>query len=222
MKPLSEEWLPRALPAGPVLLLIALFYGFGILFHLLPATRDYMPMLTPYVLYGLGAVVLYPVLRERRREVLLWAAATFLLTFTLEAVGVATGLIFGTYRYGEVLGARIAGVPPVIGFNWVLVLLGCLRGMQRLTASPAVTALLTGAAAVIFDLVLEPVAVGLGYWSWQGGTIPLQNYGAWFLIAAAAGWAYRKGGLQLSSTIPAGYVMIQFAFFIGLRVSGAV
>ena len=48
------------------------------------------------------------------------------LARTAEAVGVRTGAIFGAYSYGDVLGARLLAVPPVIGFNWTLTLLGAL------------------------------------------------------------------------------------------------
>ncbi len=210
-----------ALPARPLLLTIALFYLFGVGFHLLPATRPYMTILTPYVLFGVGLLVLYPVVQETRRGILLWGAASFLVTFFLEALGVATGAVFGEYEYGSVLGAKLVEVPPVIGFNWVLVLLGCVRASRIITSSALMTGLLTGIAAMLFDIVMEPVAISQGYWSWRGEVIPLQNYAAWFCIAAAAGWAYRRAGLRLDSTIPSWYVVIQLGFFAGLRLTGA-
>jgi uncharacterized membrane protein len=37
--------------------------------------------------------------------------------------------------------------------------------------------------AVVFDYVLEPVAINLNYWQWAYNIIPLQNYLAWFLIS---------------------------------------
>ena len=33
------------------------------------------------------------------------------------------------------------------------------------------------------DFLIEPVAISLDFWSWQGGQIPLQNYIMWFLIS---------------------------------------
>jgi putative membrane protein len=211
------------LPVRPWLLLviIAVFYLFGIFFHLLPATSAYMELLTPYVLLVVGAVVLYTALREGDRGLAVWAAGMYALTFFLEALGVATGAVFGSYHYGEVLGAHVFGVPPVIGFNWVLVLLGCVRASEKLTSSAVAAALFTGATAVMFDLVLEPVAISLGYWTWEGGSIPLQNYVAWFIIAAVGGWVYRRTGLSTRSVVPSWYVVIQLAFFAGLRLSGA-
>jgi hypothetical protein len=50
----------------------------------------------------------------------------------------------------------------------------------------------------------------------------MQNYAAWFFIAAVAGWAYRRAGMSLKSVIPGWYVLIQLGFFAGLRITGAV
>ena len=36
----------------------------------------------------------------------------------------------------------------------------------------------------IFDLFMEPAVIKLGYWQWLNGTIPFQNYLAWFVISA--------------------------------------
>ena len=108
MRTFRLSGLPE-LPARPLLLTIALFYLFGVLFHLLPATQSYMTGLTPYVLFVVGLLVLYPAVQERRRGILIWGALTFLVTFYLEALGVATGAVFGEYQYGSVLGAKLFG-----------------------------------------------------------------------------------------------------------------
>jgi uncharacterized membrane protein len=34
-----------------------------------------------------------------------------------------------------------------------------------------------------YDVLLEPVAIHFDFWSWEGGSIPLQNYAAWWIIA---------------------------------------
>jgi putative membrane protein len=36
---------------------------------------------------------------------------------------------------------------------------------------------------VIYDILLEPVAIRLDMWSWETVTPPLQNYIAWFIIS---------------------------------------
>jgi putative membrane protein len=33
------------------------------------------------------------------------------------------------------------------------------------------------------DFLVEPVAMKLGFWSWENDIIPLQNYAMWFLTS---------------------------------------
>ena len=47
-----------------------------------------------------------------------------LTTWTIEAIGVNTGEIFGAYGYGKVLGFKIFSTPPMIGINWAILVLG--------------------------------------------------------------------------------------------------
>lgn len=200
------------------LLIIADFYLVGLIFHAIPVTLPYMLLLTPLVLLVFGVLGVYPLIKEGRRRIWAWAAATYAVTLSLEIIGVQTGMVFGSYYYGGVLGLKLAEVPLVIGFNWVIVVLGAARFSERVTKSPLLAALLVGAVCVVYDFVLEPVAIGLDYWQWEGGHIPLQNYAAWFLIAAVAAWFYRRLGLTADSRLPEWYVGVQFIFFIGLQI----
>jgi putative membrane protein len=162
------------------------------------------------------AVLLAP--EQDRSKLLLWAAVTYVVTFALEALGVHTGLVFGGYRYGGTLGLGLLGVPLVIGFNWVLVVAAAVALTERLGTSPVLEAMAAGALTVAVDWVMEPVAIRLDYWSWEGGLIPLQNYLAWFLIAAAASLVFRLLGLKLKSWILPIYAGIQLLFFAILRI----
>lgn len=209
----------KQLPQDTLLLLIiADFYLFGLIFHAIPFTLPYMLLFTPVVLLVFGVLGIYPLIQERRRTIWIWAAATYIVTLSLEIIGVHTGKIFGAYYYGDVLGLQLAEVPLVIGFNWVIVVLGATRFSERITTSPLLSALIVGAVCVVYDFALEPVAIGLNYWQWTGGHIPLQNYVAWFTIAAVAAWAYRRLGLTAETRLPEWYVGVQFLFFIGMQL----
>ncbi|HOC89793.1 MAG TPA: carotenoid biosynthesis protein [bacterium] len=148
-------------------------------------------------------------------------AGVLLSAFWLEWAGVTTGKIFGRYAYGEKLQPQLFGVPLAIGFAWLSMVLSSAAVADRLIGAwtrraqvrrglepPSVKVtpasdrallriLLTALLMLFFDWVMEPAAVRLGYWSWQEGIIPLQNYLAWFLFSflyAAAAW--RLGFLQ--------------------------
>ena len=35
---------------------------------------------------------------------------------------------------------------------------------------------------LIFDIIMEPVAIKSQFWVWEGGDIPIYNYVCWFII----------------------------------------
>ena len=211
-------------------------YAVGIAGHYLVATREVMLRLTPAILFLLGASVFAPLVAARQWCIVVWAVATYLVTFMLEAIGVATGDVFGSYEYGPTLGLKLLDVPLVIGFNWVVVVLGAITGVelvaerlrrrmgvsrQRRSVSVAVGAVLAAASvglvAVGFDLLLEPVAIGLDYWHWAGVVVPLRNYVAWFLIAALVSFPVFLLRPRFESRVPLYYLVVQTVFIAALN-----
>lgn len=210
----------RKRPSLVFAVLLACLYSVGILSHLWPQTRGLMAILTPYFLLLTGGAALVLAIPERGRAgFLVWVAVCYLVTFALEALGVATGMVFGAYHYGGVLGGHILGVPPVIGFNWMLIILAFSSLALRLPRSKYYGPLLAAAAATFFDWVMEPVAIGLGYWTWEGGDIPLQNYAAWFVIALAMSLSQSISGIKPRRDTPAILAAAQLAFFAALRLA---
>ena len=219
------------------LMLIASFYCFGVLFHAIDLTFPLMLAATPVVLSLLGIIIVIPSLQGACqdggggcRRLVFWMALVYLVTFLLEAVGTATGRVFGPYRYGPVLGPMLFDVPIIIGYNWMIIVMGLsatiFSSLERFTLTrkmafpvQALTgALLVGLGCTLFDYVMEPVAVAFNYWRWAGGEIPLQNYLAWFFIAFAAALGWKIAALRCDHPWPRWYVLIQFLFFIGLTI----
>ena len=208
-----QDWL---LAAG-----LAAFFVVGFAGHLSPDTRPLMLWLTPFALLVTAWIVAVPLLSERRTAVGVWVGAAFVTAFVVEAVGVATGLVFGSYSYGTVLGTKIFDVPLVIGLNWPLVILGAVTFTVRFVRNPLVAALLAGALTAGFDWLLEPFAVSADYWTWQAGSIPVRNYIAWFLISSLFALVFTWRKLSVLSPIPSIAVGIQAAFFFTLRLLAA-
>ena len=202
---------------------IALFYSVGAVGHVLPSVLPLMLAVTPWFLVVSGTLVfaVYAWGGEPK-PLVLWFVPVGVVTFGLEVAGVATGWIFGPYHYQTTLGSLWWGVPPVIALNWVLVVLGAHCGSRLLfPRAPAwVRILSVGLACVGFDLLLEPVAIALGYWVWHAPSVPWQNYLAWGLIAAAgAGWAERFPRLPVKPVL-GWYVLLQACFFLTLGLVG--
>lgn len=186
----------------------------GIIGHLYEPLLNLMLSLTPATLLIAGFIVLFYSYKSSTNKFLLWAALTYVFTFILEVAGVKTGFIFGDYNYGLTLGIKLFDVPLIIGFNWVLVILGSISISRLITSNLVLSSFIAAFIAFIFDLILEPIAVRLNYWTWAEGNIPLQNYIAWFGIAfiSALIYAYLKVGVK--SKISLHYLLVQFLFFI--------
>lgn len=200
--------------------LLICLYSVGIAGHIVPATRQLMTGLTPWFLFITGALAFYLAIPESRKKTfIIWAALSFLVTFALESLGVATGAVFGSYVYGPVLGTHFFGVPPVIGFNWVLVILAFIDLAVRLPRGRIIGPVIAACAATGFDWIMEPAAIGLNYWTWAQGDIPLQNYLAWFLIALAASCAYSALNLRSRRPVALVLALIQVVFFLVLRLA---
>jgi putative membrane protein len=104
-------------------------------------------------------------------------------SYFIELIGVQTGKIFGDYTYGTALGYRIGDTPLLIGVLWFVLVWSIGHQLKSLELHWIVKSALGAAMMLVIDLFIEPVAIDLGFWSWDGGDIPTQNYIAWFIIS---------------------------------------
>ncbi|MDD3940907.1 MAG: carotenoid biosynthesis protein [Sphaerochaetaceae bacterium] len=201
-----------------VIRLLPVFYLVGFVSHLFDATFPLMMMLTPYTILGTAIIGFLPDILAGKTRLLIWAGATFLCTLFLEILGVATGAVFGAYSYGATLGLQVLKVPLLIGINWTLIIMGSAAMARRLTVNPWLVSLITASVTVLFDWIMEPVAIALDYWSWEGVSIPLQNYVAWFVISFLFTRLLVRFKLKTVSIVPSVIVLIQAVFFLLLRL----
>jgi putative membrane protein len=192
---------------------LAIIYAVGLAGHLIAPIRPLMLAITPYVLLITGGIVLVPVITDKNWRTLYWLLAAGVITFFIEVAGVATGKIFGAYAYTDILGAKVFGVPPLIGFNWMLVLFGSINLAQIISKRTALQISIATLCAPLFDFVMEPVAVAFNYWQWQGGAPPVQNYIVWGVISGILCGLYLLCRCNAQRPLPAFYLGIQFCYF---------
>jgi len=165
----------------------------GGLWHLLGVFQTLMRILAAPLLIALSIIIFivtYRILKNKkiRLKLLIWAILVFGTSFAIEWLGVKTGIIFGHYVYGETLQPIVFGVPIAIGFAWLGMLLTSTAVAQRILPKFSnyhfmVQAVSISLLMVLFDIVMEPAAMKLGYWTWMDGSIPIQNFIAWFVIS---------------------------------------
>lgn len=206
-----------------------LVFGCGALGCLSPLSRDFFVAFTFPVL-GLGALWVLWISRHQASR-LTWLALglCYALGFASEWMGVATGRIFGSYEYGTPLGPKLGGVPPLIGLNWVILV------WAAYSILPSTTSSWMAALGVVFmDLIMEPGATSLGFWTWQDApalsrpwsvlvVAPLQNYVAWGILAwimlGILGWRYQGAPLVRPSRAAVFYAAC-ILFYFGILMLG--
>ena len=149
----------------------------------------------------------------------------FIASFTLEYVGVNTGIIFGNYAYGASLGPKIGHTPILIGVNWIIVVYSSVHLVQTITkklnlklkAIPA--ALIAGLFMVTLDAVIEPMAPKLDFWAFENLVIPIQNYTAWFFFGFTFCYWIIKNGLVSDNPLGWRVYITQILFFFVLNIT---
>jgi uncharacterized membrane protein len=193
-------------------------YASGLVAHAVPSLRPLTAFTADVFLLGINGVLLWFIFRRNAdRRLWLWAAAAYVFTFIIEALGVATGAIFGEYAYGDGMKVQWLGVPLVIALNWTLLTLGVNELAARLFRSPWLLAAAAAVFIVAYDWFIEPVAIALDYWQWAGGDIPLQNYIAWAVVAFIASLPLHLFRIRFRHPLLPIYLGVQLLYFIALQ-----
>jgi uncharacterized membrane protein len=147
---------------------------------------------------GIAAACLHAALSYGWKDALALLAICVVITFTIENIGVATGLPFGHYHFevGSNL-PHVGAIPVIVGplwfgmgyFSWVLAgtLLGATARPDRkleLVAWPIVAAFVM----TQWDVVIDPPQSTISKaWIWHDGGahfgVPLSNYLGWLLTS---------------------------------------
>lgn len=210
-----------------------LFHSIGLV-GLLFFNKEFFLAATPLNLLLSFSLVIWTQ-EQKNAPFFIFLAACFLVGIGVEMVGINTGILFGSYAYGDVLGPKFRNVPLLIGINWFIIIYCCgigihtllMKAINRVAADSgktpmalkALSVIVDGATlAVIFDWLMEPVAVKLGYWVWLGdGSIPMFNYLCWFVVSLLllAGFHFAKFSKQNKFAV--NLLLIQLMFFLLLR-----
>jgi putative membrane protein len=175
---------PYARPPAPAVFVLSVLYIVGVIGILLPLHPDFI-LLTPANLLVSTLILLWYHAPRWENRTIAFLVICYFTGFLAELAGVQTGLIFGNYIYGEVLGPKILGTPLMIGVNWILLTYTAGITTNRFfpTLPPIGRAVIAASAMVALDVLIEPMAVKYGMWSWVGGHIPLKNYFGWMGVA---------------------------------------
>lgn len=134
--------------------------------------------------------------------------------FFIEYIGTTTGLLFGDYSYGEVLGWKWLGVSLIIGVNWYAIVLASVNFARLFFKNKWLVILIGAALCVVMDLIIEPVAIEYEFWTWHSGEIPVFNYVTWFIFALIFSGVYVLTVEKRNNSAATLYVV--WALFFGI------
>lgn len=197
-------------------ILIVVFYAVGIAGLTLDFSRDVFTLLVPFTLLGSAILML---LMDESGSKRLWVLlpVIYVSSFLVELAGVNTGMIFGAYEYGPTLGAKIFGTPVIIGVNWIILVYAIWALIGQSHMAGILKIVLSSAAMVVYDFVLEPIAIRLDMWTWEGGDIPVQNYMAWFGFSFLLFTMLHFAGVKIRNRVSLVLLLTQFGFFVALN-----
>jgi bisanhydrobacterioruberin hydratase len=215
------------------LFLALLFHVCGMIGILFTSYKEWFIKSTAYTLL-LMALLLVLTHTPKNKRFFIFLIIVCIIGFSAEVIGVNTGILFGEYSYGDVLGTKVLNVPLVIAVNWFNIIycagmitqsyeqymikkmkdqgMNISHRLQR--ASFVVDAVLL---VLLFDWIMEPVAVKLGYWQWQNNDVSGYNYFTWAGISIILFVAFRKLNKHSRNIFAINLFIIQLLFFLALR-----
>lgn len=209
-----QDWGKRHITL--VKLIVSILYLVGISGMAMPELRPYFQLLTPFhLLMTAGVMLMFH--RDWNIPFLIFVALAWTLGYTSEVLGVHTGFPFGNYAYGPVLGIQLMKVPLMIGVNWLILVYLSGAFLKNLIRQDWLASLMGALMMVLIDFAIEPVAIALDFWSWEGNEIPISNYLGWLGVAFIIHMIYRKLQFQKENQIATFLLLNLVAFFVILN-----
>ncbi len=197
--------------------ILVILYTVGVFGILSPQYRTMFLALSAINLF-ISFLILIIARKRKDGSWYLFIVFTFLIGMAVEWIGVHTGYLFGNYEYGQNLGRKLDDIPYVIGCNWALIVISSATLAKHFFRHSYLTPFFAALIMVVFDVLMEPVAISSDFWSWNDGYIPIYNYVCWFFIGLFLQLIYHFFKLNESNKVNDSLFVIMTVFFIILNI----
>ena len=166
-----------------ILSFLRAWFLIGILGFSFPFTHNIFRHIIPFTILLMAFIILayHKPLNRRFMQITFMVAIS---GFGIEVAGIKTGLLFGEYAYGKILGPKLAEVPIVMGLNWVVMVYSGVAIASRARLGIIPGSQISGLILTVSDLKIEKFAILTGMLTWVEGAPPLRNYVGWFMISS--------------------------------------
>lgn len=195
-----------------------IFYSVGVIGMALPITFPLFIKLIPFALILSFVALIFDHSGKIDWKTILFFLSIYIISFTVEAIGVNTGKIFGYYSYGDGLGLKLFETPFIIGINWLFMVYTTAAVVEKWKLNSIFKIIIAASIMLLYDLVLEQVAPKLDMWHWKNEIIPFQNYTAWFALALIFHSALKILNIRTQNKLALLILVCQFLFFLSLYI----
>ena len=195
-------------------------------YYALVVKDDYFSII-PMIL--LAAPAYYDLLRVDLKKGLLLIAILSVYATGIEALSIVTSFPYGSFNYNAQLGYKLFDlVPWAVSFGWVPLVIGAFAVATWVVDKRRVQFALGAGLLVFADLILDPGAVLMTFWTWNDPgvyyTIPFTNYLGWGFSSIIGGLMFYylipKKALDNLSLFSVLTLSLGNAFWIGVTLSG--
>ncbi len=197
--------------------LLFLFYSVGIIGISISEFRNQIVALTPLNLL-ITAVLLIWGNGVYNSKLIYAVCITILLGYVVEVLGVASGILFGEYQYGQTLGWKLMDVPIIMGVNWLILSFSSLGIIGKITSNSFLKVIMASLIMVVLDVLIEPIAIKLDFWTWADVNVPVQNYIMWFFSALIINSIIQRLVKEIHFQTSVFVFSAQICFFIFLNI----
>lgn len=201
--------VPSKKTAISILGVIYLVGAIGTIWH---ETRPMMLLLTPLNLL-ISTTFLLVYHQGSLSAFFIFFVLSAFIGILAEIIGVQTGLLFGNYQYGDTLGFKIFEVPLIIGVNWFMLSYAIGLIVLDFKLPSYLRPFIAASLMTLLDAFIEPVAIKLDYWSWEGNQIPLSNFAGWLVIAFLIQLLFQRLIHQTKNEVAFSLIIFQTLYF---------
>jgi len=196
---------------------IVSYYVIGFAGMVFPLTKPFFEQLTGLtILISFTLMMLYH--EGWTFRFIVASSIIYLAGFAVEAAGVQTGEVFGHYAYHTSLGPKVLGTPLLIGINWLMLIYAVFHIVNPIRIHPTAKPFIGAFLMVLYDYLLEPVAIHWNMWKWGGAIVPVRNYFAWFLISLLFLALMQVMKIKYRNRISTLIIIAQCCFFLLLNL----
>jgi uncharacterized membrane protein len=203
VKPMNAGWI------------LAAVYCAGAIGLLVPQTAKFMRQLIwPSILFTNILLLCYH--KKWTKEFFFSILLLAFTGFLIDVLAVKTGIIFGYFQYGYILGYKFWDVPLIMMSYWLTIIYTSRQVAEMMAKDTFLVSVLAAACMLLMDYFLEPFAIKYGLWHWNGGDVPIHDYIGWFVCGLLIQYIYCKSIKNPPNKLSLVTYLVQLGFFITL------